>query len=233
MRDEALKALLEGRWPVAAAKYGERLLKDPDDGVARCNRAVALYDAGRWREAARPFEELLLREGPASEVAAPALFSLGYCRLELNQDRGSLQASTLFIELSNEDHPFYWDGVQNIACVCNRLGESAIAVQLYRVVLGVRLHAYAYNGLALSLGELGRAREGLYVLEAARDKEFWDEVLQSSMDHLKKIADGPARRTLLTARRWSRERILRAAFRVLGWKRKALPSSLLKWRKDG
>ncbi len=159
MRDEALKALLEERWRVSAAKYGKRLLKDPDDGVARCNRAVALYEAGRWRGAARAFEELLLREGPESEGAPPTLFSLEYCRLELNQDRGSLQASTLFIELSNEDHPFYWDGVQNIACVCNRLGESAIAVQLYRLVLGVRPHAYAYNGLALSLGELGRSRE--------------------------------------------------------------------------
>jgi len=76
MRDEAFKALLEERWRVAAAKYGERLLKDPDDGVARCNRAVALYDTGRWREAARAFEELLRREGPASETAPPALFSL-------------------------------------------------------------------------------------------------------------------------------------------------------------
>ena len=79
MRDEALKALLEERWSAAAAKYGERLLKDPDDGVARCNRAVALYEQGRWREAAQAFEQLLRREGPASEVAPPALFSLGYC----------------------------------------------------------------------------------------------------------------------------------------------------------
>jgi len=79
--------------------------------------------------------------------------------LELDQDRGSLQASTLFIELSNEDHPFYWDGVQNIACVCNRLGESAIAVQLYRVVLGCgRMHMPTMGWRSRSVSSAGRAR---------------------------------------------------------------------------
>ena len=85
---------------MAAAKYAERLLKHPDDGIARSNRAVALYEAGRWPEAAKAFEDLILREGPSSEVAPPALFSLGYCRLELDDDRGALEASTLFLELS-------------------------------------------------------------------------------------------------------------------------------------
>jgi tetratricopeptide (TPR) repeat protein len=193
VRDEALKALLAERWSLAAAKYGQRLLKDPDDGVARCNRAVALYEQGRWSDAAKAFEELLRREGPASEVAPPALFSLGYCRLELEQNRGSLQASTLFVELSNEDHPFYWDGVQNIACACNRLGHSALAVQLYRVVLGVQPDKYAYNGLALSLAGMGRAREAIHVLDRARDADYWDDVLESSMEHLTRIARGGAR----------------------------------------
>jgi len=232
MRDEALRALLAERWQVAAAKYGQRLLKDPDDGVARCNRAVALYESAQWPKAARAFEDLLRREGPASQVAPPALFSLGYCRLELEQDRESLQASTLFIELSNEDHPFFWDGVQNIACACNRLGHSALAVQLYRVVLGVRPHAYAYNGLALSLAEVGLAREAIYVLDRARDDGYWDEVLQRSMEHVTELAQAPPKGTRITGRRWSRERILGAAFQVLGWKRKPLPRSRWKWRDD-
>ena len=84
MRDDALKALLQERWGAALARYGARLLKDPADGIARSNRAVALYEAGRWADAAKAFEDVLRREGPASEVAPPALFSLGYCRLELN-----------------------------------------------------------------------------------------------------------------------------------------------------
>ena len=134
--------------------------------------------------------------------------------------------------MSNEDHPFYWDGVQNIACACNRLGESALAVQLYRAVLGVRPHVYAYNGLALSLAEVGRAREAIYVLDRARDAGYWDEILHRSLEHVTELADGPAKPTRITARRWSRERILRAAFRVLGWKHKALPKSLRMWRKD-
>ena len=230
MRDEALKALLEERWQVAAAKYGLRLLKDPDDAVARSNRAVALYESGQWLKAARAFQDVLRREGPASEVAAPALFSLGYCLLELQQDRASLQATTLFLELSSEDHPFFWDGVQNLACACHRLGHSAPAVQLYRVVLGVRPHAYAYNGLALSLANLGRAREAIYVLDRARGAGHWDEVLQRTMEHVTQFAQAPAKATPITGRPWSRERILGAAFQVLGWKGKPLPRSRRKWR---
>jgi tetratricopeptide (TPR) repeat protein len=233
MRDEALTALLEERWRTAAAKYGERLLKDPGDGIARSNRAVALYGAERWAEAATAFEELLLREGPTSEVAPPALFSLGYCRLELDDDLGALEASTLFLELSNEAHPFYWDGVQNMACAANRLGANGVAVQLNRVVLGVRPHLYVYNGLALALGELGRAAEGLYVLDVARRTGHWDEVLETSMGHLEELASGRRRPTVLTSLRWSRERILRAAFSVLGWGREPLPPSMLTWRRDG
>lgn len=233
MRDRALKALLDERWQEAAARYAKRLLKDPDDGIARCNRAVALYEAGRWPAAARAFEELLRREGPGSEAAAPALFSLGYCRLQLEQNRGSLEASTMFLELTNDRHPFFWDGVQNVACACSRLGRSAVAAQLYRVVLGVRPHKYAYNGLALALAGMGRPREGLYVLEAARSAGNQDEVLDSSLEHLLAIADGPATRTPLTVRRWSRERILGAAFEVLRWKRDPLPASRLRWRTGG
>jgi tetratricopeptide (TPR) repeat protein len=167
MRDEALKALLEERWQAALAEYGKRLLKDPGDEVARTNRAIALYEAGRWSEAAKAFAELLRREGPGSEVAPPALFSLGYCRLRLGDARGSLEATALFLELGNDRHPFYRDGVENVACALERLGEADLAAR----VRGAR-----------SLG-------------------------------------------------WSREGILRAAFRVLGWRRKPLPPSKLRWRK--
>jgi tetratricopeptide (TPR) repeat protein len=233
MRDDAMKALLGDRWQAAAAKYGERLLRNPDDEIARSNRAVALYEAGRWAEAAKAFEELLRREGPASEVAPPALFSLGYCRLELDDHRGALEASTLFLDLSNEEHPFYWDGVQNVACAANRLGKHSAAVQLYRVVLGVTPHPYAFNGLALALGELGRAAEGLYVLDAARRAGKWDEILVASMEHLAELEAGRRRPTALTSPRWSRERILRLALRVLGWRRDPLPPSPLTWRRDG
>ena len=233
MRDDALKALLAERWRAAAARFGERLLKDPGDDIARSNRAVALYEEGRWAEAAKAFEEVLRREGPSSEVAPPALFSLGYCRLELDDNQGALEASTMFLELSNEDHPFYWDGVQNIACAAGRLGKNELAVQLYRVVQGVAPHPYAYNGLALALGELGRAAEGLYVLEAVRRNGHWDEVLAATMNHLEDLTKRPRVPTTITAPRWSREHILRVAFRALGWRREPLPASLLTWRRDG
>ena len=232
MRDEELKALLQKRWSAAAAKNGQRPLKDPRDRIARSNRAVALYEAGRWSEAAKAFEDVLGREGPASEVAPPALFSLGYCRLELGDDRGSLEASTLFLELSNDQHPFYWDGVQNIACAANRLGEHAAAVDLYRVVLGVAPHPYAYNGLALALADLGRAPEGLYVLDACRRRGHWDDILETSFDHVAELARGRRRPATLTSRRWSRRRILRMAFRLLRWDRQPLPPSTLVWRRD-
>jgi tetratricopeptide (TPR) repeat protein len=119
MRDEALKVLLEERW---AAKYGR---EDPGDRRARSSRAVRLYEAGRWLEAARAFEEVLRHEGPASELAPPALYSLGYCRLALGDPRGSLEASALFLELIDEQHPLYRDAVRNIACAASLLGEQA------------------------------------------------------------------------------------------------------------
>jgi TolA-binding protein len=169
MRDDALKALLEERWAAAVAKYGERLLRNPGDAVARSNRAVALYEAGRWADAAKAFQDILRREGPSSEVAPPALFSLGSCRLRLNDHRGALEASALFIELSNERHPFYRDAVENIACAADRLRQHEVAAKL------------------------NRAR--------------------------------------IAAPRWPRERVLRAAFRVLGWRRKPLPRSNRRWRR--
>lgn len=180
MRERAWKALLDERWQEAAARSGKRLLKDPADAIARRNRALALYEAERWAEAARAFEDLLRREGPGSEAAAPVLFSLGYCRLRLDENRGSLEASTLFLELSDERHPLFRDGVQNLARALRRLGQSALAVQLSRGVPGAR----------------------------------------------------PSTRTPLKGRRWSRERILHAAFGVLRWKRDPLPAPRRRWRPD-
>jgi tetratricopeptide (TPR) repeat protein len=191
MRDDAFKTLLEERWRAAAARYGLRPFEQPEDGIALSNRAVALYEAERWAEAAQAFEEVLRREGPASEMAPPALFSLGYCRLQLDDARGALEASTLFLELSNEEHPFYRDGVQNVACAASRLGELALAVQLHRVALG-----------------------------AGPDQPI-------------ALAAGRSEVTSLHSPRWSRERILRAALRVLGWRREPLPPSMLTWRSDG
>jgi len=132
MRDEALRALLQERWEAAVAKSGERAVRNPDDAIARTHRAVALYEARRWAEAAKAFEEVLRREGPASEVAPLALFSLGSCRLQLGDDRGALEASVLFLEVSNDRHPSYREGLHDVACALDRLGEQDLSAQLYR-----------------------------------------------------------------------------------------------------
>src|SRR5438067_13014196 len=46
--DSALTALLAGDTRRAAARFAARALADPRDVISRTNRAVALYDAGRW-----------------------------------------------------------------------------------------------------------------------------------------------------------------------------------------
>lgn len=228
MADDMLRKLLDQRWRVAMERRGSRPPREPPRAaIRRTNRAVALYDAGRWDEAERAFLDVLRREGPASQVAPPALFSLGYCRLELDDERGSLQATTLFLELSDEEHPFHWDGVQNVACALDRLGQHEPAAQLYRTVLGARPNPFAYNGLALALGDLQKPGEGLFVLDEARRAGHWDEVLDGSLGFLAARSGGARKSTFLRAPRWPRERVLAAAFRALRWRRTPLPRSLL------
>lgn len=231
MADIAMQALRNESWKEAAARYAQRLLINPDDGVARCNHAVALYEQDRWADAAAAFEELIRREGPFGEATVPALFSLGYCRLELDEHLKSLAATTMFLELSNRDHPFYWDGVQNTACAYGRLGHARESAALYRTVLAVQPpRIYAFNGLSLALDDLGRPREALFALEQARARGLWDDVLESSLAHLRERADGPARKTRLAARPWSRRRLLRTSFRLLGWEGEPLEARALRWR---
>ncbi len=69
--DEALDALLQGKPKLAAARFAQRVLVNPRDDISRSNHAVALYDAGRWADAARAFEHQIAREGIESEVASP------------------------------------------------------------------------------------------------------------------------------------------------------------------
>ena len=232
MGDKAMQALRLERWREAAARYAERLLVDPEDAVARCNHAVALYEQDRWQDAAAAFEELVRREGPLGEATVPALFSLGYCHLELHEHLKALAATTLFLELANQDHPFYWDGIQNTACAYSRLGHQRESVALFRTVLGVRPHIYVFNGLALALAGLGRPREALFVLETARARGFWDAVLENSLAHVQEQTKLPARSTRLVAKPWARARILRTSFRLLGWDGEPLTPRTIPWRVD-
>ena len=123
--------------------------------------------------------------------------------------------------------------MRNIAWAASRLGEHSLAVQLYRVVLGAAPHASAFNGLALALAGMGRANEGLYVLDAARRGGHRGKALAVSRDRLAQLAGGRRRPTFLASPRWSRARILRVALRVLGWNREPLPPSALTWRREG
>ena len=132
--DAALQALLSDEHQAALARFAARTLADPSDWPSRGNYAIALYQAGRLAEAAPLFEKLLAEEGPDSLGAVALNFSLGYCRLELGDLRGSLEATTEFLDRSNEWHPFYWHGVHNTACAWDELGAEFEARQLFREV---------------------------------------------------------------------------------------------------
>ena len=107
-------------------------LADPKDWISRANRNIALYDAGRWEEAAAGFEADVAREGIESPNVVPALFCIGYCRLQLGDPRGSLAATTAFLDLGNTEHPFYADGIENTACAWEALDQAVVATSLRR-----------------------------------------------------------------------------------------------------
>ena len=212
---DSLKALLEERWRTRRGAA--------TDAAAVAGRAIELHEAHRWAEAAAAFEDLLRREGPGSDLAPPALFSLAECRFELGDDRGALEAVALFLELGDERQRCWWQGVENVARAAARLGAAGLAVNLYRVVLGAAPTPSAYDGLARALAWLGRADESLYVLDAAWRSGRWTEALERSAQHLGELAAGRRRPTVVSAPPWTRGRILRAAFSLLGWRREPLP----------
>jgi hypothetical protein len=128
--ESALDALLNGNPTRAVALFARRALADPKDWISRANRHIALYHAGRWAEAATGFEQDIARDGILSHGAVPALFCIGYCRLQLDDAKGSLAATTAFLNLGNAAHPFYKDGLENTACAWERLGQEAMAADL-------------------------------------------------------------------------------------------------------
>jgi hypothetical protein len=128
--DDTLAALLEGNAPRAAALFAERALADPTDRISRANRAIALYAAERWADAAPALEAEIARAGFDDVGTVPALFYLGYCRLQLGQIEASLAATTAFLDLSNEDHPWYLDAIENTACAWERLAHGEPAASL-------------------------------------------------------------------------------------------------------
>ena len=81
------------------------MLADPTDEPSRANYAIALYQADRFAEAAPMFERLIEQLGPGAIDAVPLFFSLGYCRLQLGDPRGSLAATTTFLDRGNEFTP--------------------------------------------------------------------------------------------------------------------------------
>jgi hypothetical protein len=130
--DEALEALHSGHAERAAALFAARALADPKDWISRANRSIALYNADRWAEAEASFEADIAREGVESAGAVPALFCIGYCRLQIDNALGSLAATTAFLNLSNDDHPFYADGVENTCFAWERLNKPLLAASLRR-----------------------------------------------------------------------------------------------------
>ncbi len=128
--DDALAALLEGNAPRAAALFAERALADPGDWISRANRAIALYEDERWADAAPALEAHIDRAGFDDLGTVPALFYLGYCRLQLGHIEASLAATTAFLDLSNEAHPWYRDTIENTACAWERLTHEEAAASL-------------------------------------------------------------------------------------------------------
>ena len=132
--EAALAALLGDRPDQAAAMFATRVIADPADYPSRANHVIALYNAERYVEATEGFRTLIDEVGPRSLHAVPMFLSLGYCLLQLEDEWGSLVATTGFLDHSNEKHPFYAAGLENTACAWEQLGAEAEAKTLRRAV---------------------------------------------------------------------------------------------------
>ena len=128
--EEVTEALLSDRHRLAIARSAARMLADPTDEPSRANHAIALYQADRFAEAAPMFERLIEQLGPGAIDAVPLFFSLGYCRLQLGDPRGSLVATTTFLDRGNELNPLYLDGLENTAAAWDQLGAKLESRQL-------------------------------------------------------------------------------------------------------
>ena len=132
--EEALAALDGGRLDEAAALFAARVLADPFDWESRINHVGALYNASRYAEAAQGCRNLIDEAGPRSQQAVYLFFFLGYSLLQLEDDWGSLVATTAFLDSSNEQHPYYTNVLDYTACAWTNLGAVAEGTTLWRVL---------------------------------------------------------------------------------------------------
>lgn len=230
----AMKELRTGDPAAAAAQFRARLRANPKDQGSRVNYAIALYEAGRWKQAAQAFRRALELEKPESKSAVPMQFFLGCCLLQLNDNTGSLLATTYFLDLSNTEHPWYWEGVADTAFVWSHLGAHRDAASLCLRIPDTHCpdDPSFLNWLALTFDALDRPREGAYVLECARDRGEWNDVLARNYAYLKRKDPRPSVRPTwrgLSRAPWSRERIIRTSFRILGIDAKPRPPSVMSW----
>ena len=61
-------------------------------------------------------------------------FFLGYSLLQLEDDWGSLVATTAFLDNSNERHPYYTNVLDYTACAWTNLGAVAEGTTLWRTL---------------------------------------------------------------------------------------------------
>ena len=132
--EEALAALDGGRPDEAAALFAARVLADPADWDSRINHAGALYNASRYAEAAQGYRKLIDEARPRSLQAVYMFFFLGYSLLQLEDDWGSLVATTAFLDNSNEQHPYYTNVLDYTACAWTNLGAVAEGTTLWRTL---------------------------------------------------------------------------------------------------
>jgi len=132
--EDALKALDGGRPDEAAALFAARVLAYPTEWESRVNHAMALYNGGRFAEAAQGFRKLIDEAGPRSLQAVYLFFYLGYSLLQLEDDWGSLVATTAFLDNSNERHPYYTAVLEYTAHAWSNLGALAEGTTLWRTL---------------------------------------------------------------------------------------------------
>jgi tetratricopeptide (TPR) repeat protein len=117
--DKGVTAIEEDRWGDAVKVFSARVIASPSDIFSRANRAVALWETGRWADAASEFENVVA--DPASKPL-PEFHSLGHCYLNLGRHLEAVEAYRQYFLRATRQNQFF-----PAALVC-----LALAVQQLR-----------------------------------------------------------------------------------------------------